>query len=392
MTADAPTGAQRPRRLRTRVPYVTLALLGLASVAALVMGGVTTARQNEHAVPTATPPEAGSAAALCRQPVQKPAQEPWLAGDGSAEQVWQQHADEVAQPYIIGPNGWIFWSDYIEQYASQAVGRDTLSESEIARWVDYYGSIRDGLAAQGVEFYIVVTPSTSSIYPEELPSWMQPLRGSTILDQFMAASTDLPVVDLRQPLIDAKTPDVNLFSWSNSHWTDYGGYVGWSALAPCVNAMFPDSPPLRVPAVSGHEVIGDFNEWASFGVTSPGADWSVPVFSDPLQEVTVTDKDGATSTVPGSSVMDASKLPLSTTVPEPWTGKSALIVRDSMGGALSPYWDQAYSPTWQVSHAYTGFADFPKYRELVAQYKPNVVVLQLAERHLINTPPPGASY
>jgi hypothetical protein len=322
------------------------------------------------------------------------AQEPWLAGDGSAESIWQEHADEVAKDYLIGPNGWIFWSDRIEWYASQAVGRTTLSSAQVDQWLSYWRSLRDGLAAEGVEFSIVITPSTSSVYPEELPAWMQGLRGSTILDQVLADpdSYDLPIIDLRQDLIEAKSEDAHLFSWSNSHWTDYGGYVGWQQIARCVNALYPDGPDLRVPSITGHEVIGDFNEWASYGVESRGADWAVPVFDEPLQDVDLVDKDGASRVITGDTPLDASWLPASTSVEESWTGKSALILRDSMGGAISPYWNQAYATTHQIYHQYAGYESFPKYRELVAQYHPDVVILQFAERHLVNPPPPGAGY
>ena len=381
-----------PRRWWRSASYAPLTLLGLASVAALVTGVITTAEQRTHPVPVSTATAGSAADAACRPPVEPATAEPWLAGDGSAEQIWQTHAEELAQPYVIGDDGWIFWSDYIEQYASQAVGRATLSAEELSRWVAYYTSIRDGLAAEGIDFQIIVTPSTSSVYPEELPGWMQELRGSTIMDQFMSVAGDLPVIDLRARLQAAKDPDTHVFSWSNSHWTDYGGYVGWQQIAECVNALHPDQPPLQVPEISGTEIVGDFNEWASYGVPSPGADWAVPVFSEPLQGVTYTDNTGETRTVPGETVMDASWLPLETSVASSWTGQSALIIRDSMGGAISPYWDQAYSPTWQIGHAYTDYSAWPKYRELVAQYRPDVVVLQLAERHLVNTPPAGAAY
>lgn len=395
-STEASSHGPTPRAPRTwwrRASYAPLTVLALASVTSLVVGVVTTARQDQHVVPAPAPTTPGDAAdAACRPPVEPPPTEPWLAGDGSAERIWQEHRAEVDQPYLIGPNGWVFWSDYIEQYASQAVGRETLSNAELDRWVDYYASVRDGLAAEGIDFSIVVTPSTSSVYPEQLPTWMQELRGSTILDQFMAVEGDLPVIDLRAGLRAAKSDDVNLFSWSNSHWTDYGGYVGWQQIAECMNASDTGAGDLRVPSISGYEVVGDYNEWASFGVPSPGEDWAVPLFDEPLQDVTYTDKDGVTQTVPGSSVMDASWLPLETSVAEPWTGQSALIIRDSMGGALSPYWDQAYSPTWQIGHSYTDYSAWPKYRDLAAQYSPDVVILQLAERHLVNTPPAGAGY
>lgn len=367
-----------------------LGLFVVAAVAAVARWQIKAWRSG-HPVPAARP-TSDPLAAACRPPVKPPEQEPWLEGDGSAERAWQEHGEEVGRHWLVGPNGWIFWSDVVEQYASQAVGRATLSRAQLSHWVSYYRSLRDGLAAEGIGFYIVITPSTSSVYPEELPRWMSALRGSTTLDQFLSVAGELPVIDLRASLIAAKTPEVHLFSWSNSHWTDSGGYFGWVQIARCVNLMHPGDLPLRVPGVVGHQVVGDYNEWASYGVKSPGADWAVPNFSEPLADVTYTDKDGTTSTVPGTTKIDAAWLPLTTSVAHSWTGKSALIVRDSMGGFISPYWDQAYSPTWQVVHDYSGFASFPKYRELVQQHHPDVVVLQLAERHLINSPPAGAAY
>lgn len=396
---ELPPGQEKEAGPRwwNRVTFAPLIGLMFLALAALVIGLVAQNRiVDEQMTPAPNQAPSGSPGqidALCRPATDPADREPWQMGDAAAQAVWDEHADEIAQPYLIGPNGWIFWSDYVEQYAAQAIGKRFLSVSELSRWVDYYSSVRDGLASEGIEFYIIVTPSTSSVYPEELPEWMQQVRGSTILDQFMAGSSSLPVIDLRANLIAAKpTSDYNLFSWSNSHWTDYGGYVGWEQIAPCVNAMFPDQPPLQVPPLEGVEITGDFNEWASYGVESPGADWAVPVLGGDLQAVTVKNADDAESVVPGDFVLDASLLPAETSVPDPWTGKSALILRDSMGGALSPYWAQAYSPTWQIYHQYAGFESFPDYRALAAEHQPDVVILQLAERHLIQVPPVGAGY
>lgn len=384
----------------TRVSYVGLVILGVAAAVALIVGLVA-GRSNAEALaalnePAAVAPLGDSPddlVAQCRPPVARAADEPWIAGDGSAEAIWQEHADEIAKPYLLGPNGWLFWSDTVEQYASQAVGRSFLTTGQAQNWTNYFASIRDGLAAEGVEFYVIVTPSTSSVYPEELPEWMQGITGSTSMDQFMAASGDLPVIDLRQTLIDAKDDtEFHSFSWSNSHWTDFGGYIGWTQVAPCVNEMFPDQPPLQVPTLAGVEIIGDFNEWAPYGAASQGADWAVPIFNESMGEVTRTDKDGTTEILPGSSATDASLLPVTTEVDAPWTGKSAVIVRDSMGGALSAYWQQSYSPTWQSWFEYATFDDFPKFRELAAQHKPDVVIMQFAERHLIQVPPAQSGF
>lgn len=399
---ELPPGQEKAAGLRwwTRVSYIGLVILGILSVAALVVGVVANRSVQEAQAVLEAPASVERATdsgdpldAVCRPPVAPMTQEPWIAGDGSAEATWQEHAEEVDERYVIGPNGWIFWSDYVEEYASQAVGRAFLTTGQVQNWIGYYSSLRDAFEEQGIEFSIVVTPSTSSIYPEELPVWMQDVRGSTMMDQFMAAVGDLPVIDMRQPLIDAKPDsDFHSFSWSNSHWTQYGGYLGWTQIASCLNETNPTDRPLQIPELEGVEVTGDFNEWAPFGVPSNGADWAVPIFAEPLEAVTITGKDGAVEVVDGEAMTDASILPVTTEVPDSWTGKSALIVRDSMGGALSPYWQQAYSPTWQEWHQYGTFEVFPDYRQLIADHDPDVVILQIAERHLIQVPPPGAGY
>lgn len=384
------------RRWWRRVAYVPFIILVLLSISALAVGMVTKAeleRRESEPAPVSPNASADAAAQACRPAMPPYNRTPWWEDATAREAVWEAHADEVAQPYLVGPNGWIFWSDQVDQYASQAVGRTHMSVPEVGQWVDHLTAVRDGLAEDGVEFYVIVTPSTSSVYPEELPEWMQDIRGATSLDQLVAAAGDLPLIDVRADLTSQKIPSVNLFSWDNSHWTDFGAWSSWSRIADCVNTVYADGSPLRTPAVDGSQVIGDFNEWASYGVPSPGADWAVPIYAEPLQDVTRAASGGAAEVVSGSTTTDASLLPAETSVAAPWTGKSALIFRDSMGGGLSPLWQQAYSPTWQIWHRYrAGFDDPETYRQYVEQYQPDVVVLQLAERHLVNTPAAGAGY
>ncbi|KAA9111245.1 alginate O-acetyltransferase AlgX-related protein [Microbacterium rhizomatis] len=398
-TTGMPPGQEMTpgRRWWRRARFLPLVILGILVIVALVVGRITSAelasRAAEIALPSPAATSSDAVASSCRPPVAPAAQEPWITDRAAAEATWQQHSAETAERYVIGPNGWIFWSEYVDQYASQAVGRDLLTATQVQQWIDHFTAVRDAMAARGIEFYVMVTPSTSSIYPEELPLWMQALRGSTIMDQVIGASGDLPIIDLRADLVAQKDGPAHLFSWSNSHWTEYGAYVAWKQIATCVNAMNPDSPPLKIPAISGATVVGDFNEWAPFGVKSPGADWAVPDFTDPLMDVTRTDKTGVTETVPGTSVTDLSILPAETTVPASWTGKSALIFRDSMGGGLSPLWQQAYSPTWQVNEPYiTGTTQMSNYAQAVEEHHPDVVIVQLAERYLLNPPPQASGY
>lgn len=379
------------RRLR----FLPLVLLAVCSLLATGAGIVVSRAEREADVPFQPTYEqpVSEPGAICRPAVAAPAAEPWLDDRAAAEAVWQEHSEELAKPYIIGPNGWVFWSDSISTYASQAVGRANLTRGQVDRWVQHFTEIRDELASRDIDFYVIVTPSTSSVYPEELPTWMQSLRGSTVMDQLMSASGDLPIMDLRADLIAAKGGPYNLFSWSNSHWTDFGAYTAWAQIAACTNALAPDSPPLQVPPITGATVVGDFNEWAPYGVPSLGADWARPDYAEQLPDVTRTDKDGETVTISGDTTTDLSIIPAETSTSAPWTGKSALIFRDSMGGGLSALWQQAYSPTWQLPEPYiNGYTGTGAYREAVDKYHPDVVIVQLAERYLLNAPAAGDGY
>lgn len=370
------------------VPLIVLAVLSL--VAALV-GWTTQARLDAAAAQIApiTPTDAPSSAAdACRPAVKGSGSEPWVDAPEATQALWDAHAAELSDPVVRGRDGWAFYNDQVEQNFSQAVGRRLLTNAEVRAWHDYFLALSTALDAQGIELSIQITPSASSVYPEKLPEWADALRGSTPLDQLLAASPDLPMVDFRADLRDAARENA-VFTPVNSHWTDWGGYVGWEAYARCHDARHPDAPRITVPAVDGVTSGGIFNEYASYGIPDVGPEWTSPSYAEPLAAVSVTDSSSKTAEADGGSVIDLSRLPASTVTADAWSPQKALILRDSMGNALSGLWAQQYAKTWQIQHRYDDWSSPPNYRSLVDQYKPDVVIVQLAERHLINAPAPG---
>ncbi len=78
---------------------------------------------------------------------------------------------------------------------SQALGRRYLTVAEVTAWHDYFSTLDSALSDQGIELSIQISPSASSVYPEQLPEWTDGIVGSTPMDQFLTASPDLPIVD-----------------------------------------------------------------------------------------------------------------------------------------------------------------------------------------------------
>jgi alginate O-acetyltransferase complex protein AlgJ len=369
------------RRLRN-IPLVIVAVLALA--AAIVGWTVQWTLNSQNNAPAKT--AASGPSTVCRPSGPALASEPWISRDAAATAAWDASAAELAGPVVRGQNGWAFYNDQIEQNFSQSVGRTYLTTGEVNAWIAYFESLRRGLASLGIPLLIEITPSAASVYPQELPTWIQPWRGSTPLDQVLAAApADLPIVDFRAGLIEASASNA-VYTPVNSHWTDWGGYIGWEISSACMSSLYPSLAEAEVPAVAGVAEKGVFNEYASYGVPDSTPEWTAPIFSVPLAPVSVQDKTGTTTQLAGGSPVDLSMLPATTTTADSTSDESALILRDSMGNALSTYWTQQYRTTWEIQHRYDDWSSPPNYRLLVEQYRPSVVIVQLAERHLVNAP------
>lgn len=310
----------------------------------------------------------------------------WNENSAQNNAVWDRNIGTLENPYVIGDDGWIFWNDQVDQYISQSVGRVSLTDQQVNRWHGYLEEINSLLESKGIAFYFLLTPSTTSIYPEEMPSWLQDVQSSTSADKFMSSMFDLPVIDVRAHLYEAKSARAeHLFSWSNSHWTDYGASVAWSYISQCVNESIQNAGELQNPAYNEVKIVGDFNEWESYGVKTPGSDWAVPVIEGPFVAQQIVSTSG-TEISNGWDKIDKSQLPVKTTGESSWTGKSALILQDSMGTSLTPYWQQAYSPTWQIAYPSISSFSIDEWEQLISKYEPEVVIFEMAERFLINIP------
>jgi hypothetical protein len=392
--ADIVHGAGLPSpRWWRRYRDIPLVILAVLSVVAAVVGWVTQYRLDSAAAqPAAVAPTPGApqsdADGACRAPLPQPATQPWIGSGGAAEAAWQENSAQLANPVVLGRDGWAFYNDQIEENFSQAVGRRYLTIAEVTAWHDYFSTLETALADQGIELSIQISPSASSVYPEQLPEWTDGIVGSTPMDQFLAASPDLPIVDFRHDLRAAAETDA-VYTPVNSHWTDWGGYVAWQTYAACHDATYPTADPVWIPAVAGVDSTGIYNEYAGYGVPDAEPAWTVPDFSEAFAEVSVTAGDGETSVVDGEATVALEALPASTVTDGARSMRQALILRDSMGSALSPYWGQEYAKTWQIQHRYDDWSNPPNYRALVDQYKPDVVIVQLAERHLVNSPKTG---
>lgn len=378
------TNLSRWRHLR----YVPLAILVVLSLVAGV-GGFIVGRVNAGPAPISSPaPDAGDylLPTECHPATEVTEARPWSGGQAAAsEAVWDTHEAELAAPLLEGQDGWIFWGDIQSENMSQAAGRRLLSNTELGRWEEYLQDTHNALAAEGIEFYLVVAPAKWEVYPEELPTWMQDVRGPGPLDQLMGVGATLPIIDVRQPLRDASS-DYQTYSRLNSHWSDYGSMVGWNAVAACLNANDSSVGPLSPFEPSSVE-DSSFNEFESYGYTA-APDWTVPRFDTTLLEVEQTLLDAEPRKVPGETMLDSSKTPATTSTPGAQSDSSVLMIGDSFTTLMSVWVQQSFENATFVRHNFDSVdtSTQPDVVKLAKESGSNIVILEVTQRFL-NHPP-----
>lgn len=165
-------------------------------------------------------------------------------------QQWRQrlYRDESGFKVVTGQHGWMFTGELqmIEHY----LGMAKFSTAQLQSWQKLLEKRRDWLATRGIKFLFIVTPDKQSIYPEELPEWLQaaaPAHRVTKLDQFlqhMKEHSTVEILDLRPALLAAKSMKP-LYLQNDTHWNTFGGFIGGQEVIRKLQTQFPDLPPLR---------------------------------------------------------------------------------------------------------------------------------------------------
>jgi alginate O-acetyltransferase complex protein AlgJ len=149
--------------------------------------------------------------------------------------------DSPSPTTLVGSRGMLFFTG--ERSTDQFRGLYPLPATDLANWADALNQRKAWLAARGIRFLFVVTPSKESVYPELYPVRFNRV-GPTTLDGLLShlrAHTDVPILDLRSALQAAKGPEP-LYFQTDTHWNDRGAYFAYQAMLTELQQWFPELP------------------------------------------------------------------------------------------------------------------------------------------------------
>jgi len=273
---------------------------------------------------------------------------------------------------LLGKNHWLFFANK----PSQTYYRHTslFDAADLISWRTMLERRRDWLAAQGMHFIFVIAPNKETIYPEWVPSRINQVQDASRLDQlvqYMKQNSNVEIVDLRDALRAEKSVR-ELYLSGDTHWNQYGAFIGYQEIMKRVTAIYPQIKPLKLSDYSIHNIPHQPDLAGMLGLqeqfTAP-----MPIFALRNGQMALVAEPGISP--PG---MPPSSQSFVLTMQDP-SLPTAVVFRDSFSVALAPLLGQHFRRAvflWQD--------DFDA--SIILKEKPNLVIQELVERQLMKPP------
>lgn len=267
---------------------------------------------------------------------------------------------------VVGKGDWTYLG-HDRQLASSR-GVPPLDDSQLETWRKTLEDRQAIAAKYGARFLCFFGPDKSTIYPEYLPAWMQPVYPESNQDRllaYMAAHSNVPMLDLRPALLEAKAGGIT-YLHSNSHWNAFGAFVAYQAIATELQSWFPNFRP-----VTQEDVIfetrprNDSDLEAEIDI----AYYKTALVEDArLKTKHATKLEGGLPNAPAGSEV-------AVMVNEDTSLPTLVCFHDSFVWALLPFLSESFSRVVFVRQ--------PTFSEaIIAQEKPDLVIFLRVEREL----------
>ena len=130
----------------------------------------------------------------------------------------------IPDKVIIGKDGWYYLGNSYKNVYSESLGVVKYPEKEIVTITNDILEMNRFCTSLGIKFYFFVAPNSHTIYKEFLPvTPNSKLRRIDILKINLKNKFD--IIDVRSQLLAAKSEN-QLYHKTDTHWNEYGGYIG----------------------------------------------------------------------------------------------------------------------------------------------------------------------
>ena len=296
------------------------------------------------------------------------------------------------QRVVVGRDGWLCLGDQYEYTLQHTRGIETpqTSPRRTNEIVQILRGNEEWMNAQGIPTLFVIAPDKYTLYPEFHPSWLHTPE-QRFTDHYVARAdaVGLRVLDLRAGLEAQKKSGVPLFYKLDSHWNQYGAYLGYRATIDRLNADYE----LGIHAIEDVEVAqvpiggGGTSDLIKISALLPiGSDVEVAVsYAGEGQRVRIQRMDPKTHEFsrdveigPNRNIA-AGGPPYRIVNEDALNDMRVLWIRDSFGNNNSRYYQDTFREIWSF---HVSRLKGSALEDFIRREKPDLVLYQAVERSI----------
>jgi alginate O-acetyltransferase complex protein AlgJ len=250
---------------------------------------------------------------------------------------------------LVGKEGWLFYT--LDKSMADFRGAIPFSPVHLQKIAQNLSRQTAWLRERGIPYAMLISPNKSTIYPEYMPDNLTRVSRKTRLDQvleYVSPEEKTILVDVRKALLAAKK-DQWVYGKTDTHWNAYGAFIAYREWMKSLSNSFPTVIPLPSSdftfSVRPEKGVGDLAEMLSL--------------------VGRLDDRGVYLKLTDNPSFRTEKIP------------KAVLFHDSFVWSLNPFLEHHFEQIVLQHWGKKGF-DYG----LIEKEKPQVVLFEIAERHL----------
>jgi len=153
--------------------------------------------------------------------------------------------DPIPEKVLFGSKGWMFLGDSWQNVIRTSKGIDRYDFKEIEFIVTNLKNRNKWLKERNIEYYVALAPNKHNVYGKYLRinHSKKPTKVQQVVNAFK--KSNFKIIELVDGL-KHDTLKVRTFHKTNSHWNDYGAFLGYDELINNLRENYPFIPKLNI--------------------------------------------------------------------------------------------------------------------------------------------------
>lgn len=282
---------------------------------------------------------------------------------------------------LVGKNGWLYFLG--ETGSVLTAPEKPYTQAELEQWKNVLTARARYFSERGSKYVFVVAPNKQSVYPEFFPLFTAKNTRLDQLSKYLGQYPEVPFINLKDPLISGKNDGNNLYFKTDTHWNELGAFVADRYITSLLSVSIPAIQPIALSGAKiGKETFnnGDCTKLMGlFGWIKESAP-QVKLADQRLEPQFEKGNGYATEISTFQKLLRGGRdvrAPYNRQLPK------AVVFHDSFGEQIKPYLATHFSrAAFQLRQA-----DLAVDLDLVAAEKPDVVIQEVVERHVVQLVP-----